>query len=134
MTAGDIYTIAGTGTEGFAGDGGPATAAKLALPFGVAVDGAGNVVIADFATTGCGSSRPSTGTFYGMAMTAGDIYTIAGTGPRGSPVTAGPQPPPSSPPREVRRWTVRATSSLPTSATTGSGLSRPAPGRSMGRR
>jgi hypothetical protein len=46
MTAGDIYTIAGTGTAGFSGDGGRATAAELHFPQGVAAD-AGNVVIAD---------------------------------------------------------------------------------------
>ena len=47
MTAGDIYTIAGNGTIESSGDGGPATAAELLAPEGVAVDGAGNVVIAD---------------------------------------------------------------------------------------
>ena len=47
MTAGDIYTVAGDGTEGFSGDGGPATSAELYAPAGVAVDGAGNLVIAD---------------------------------------------------------------------------------------
>ena len=47
MKAGDIYTIAGTGTTGFSGDGGPATAAKLDGPFGPATDAAGNVVFAD---------------------------------------------------------------------------------------
>ena len=90
MTAGDIYTIAGTGTEGFGGDGGPATAAKLALPFGVTVDGTGNVVIADWFNSRVRVVAASTGTFYGRAMTAGDIYTIAGTGARGFSGDGGP--------------------------------------------
>ena len=45
--AGTITTVAGTGAFGFSGDGGPATAAALASPIGVAVDGAGNLFIAD---------------------------------------------------------------------------------------
>ena len=47
MTKGDIYTVAGNGTYGFSGDGGPATHAALAVPLGVAVDGQGNLVISD---------------------------------------------------------------------------------------
>jgi hypothetical protein len=47
MTTGDIYTVAGTGHEGFSGDGGPATSAELDVPGGVAVDGADNLLIAD---------------------------------------------------------------------------------------
>jgi hypothetical protein len=31
MTAGDIYTIAGNGTQGYSGDGGPATSARALL-------------------------------------------------------------------------------------------------------
>jgi hypothetical protein len=46
MTARDIYTVAGDGTGGFSGDGGPATSAELYYPGGVAADG-GNLLIAD---------------------------------------------------------------------------------------
>ena len=45
---GRITTVAGTGTRGFTGDGGPAAQAQLAGPNGVAVDAAGNLFIADF--------------------------------------------------------------------------------------
>jgi uncharacterized protein (TIGR03437 family) len=44
---GIIETIAGTGVAGFAGDGGPATTARLNHPYGVALDLAGNLYIAD---------------------------------------------------------------------------------------
>ena len=79
MTAGDIYTVAGT-TFGFSGDGGPATAAKLNRPDAVAVDPHGNLAIADFGTNRVRIVAAKTGTLYGVAMTAGDIYTVAGTG------------------------------------------------------
>ena len=83
-TAGDIYTIAGDGTQGYSGDGGPATSARLSYPYWVAVGTSGNLFIADFgnnrirmvAATSCSSSC-----LYGLASTtAGDIYTIAGDG------------------------------------------------------
>ena len=48
---GDIITVAGNGTAGYSGDGGPATAAELNGPDGVAVDSAGDLFIADTATT-----------------------------------------------------------------------------------
>jgi hypothetical protein len=92
MTAGDIYTVAGDGVFGFGGDGGPATSAEFQEPLGVAVDGAGNIVVADTQTSlipsDTGNNRVrvvavTTGTFYGVPMTAGDIYTVAGTGSPG---------------------------------------------------
>jgi sugar lactone lactonase YvrE len=42
-----ITTLAGNGVAQFSGDGGPASAGSLNYPFGVAVDGEGNVYIAD---------------------------------------------------------------------------------------
>jgi hypothetical protein len=84
MTKGYIYTIAGDGTcrvfGGWrAGDQQP----ELSGPGGVAVDGGGDLLIADsYGTTGCGwwpASSCSTGCPFGLAsMTGGDIYTIAG--------------------------------------------------------
>ena len=47
MPSGVITTVAGNGTGGFSGDGGPATAASLNSPRGVALDAAGNLYIAD---------------------------------------------------------------------------------------
>ena len=46
-STGMFTTVAGTGEEGFSGDGGPATEAQLNSPMGVAVDGAGDLYIAD---------------------------------------------------------------------------------------
>jgi NHL repeat-containing protein len=83
MTAGHIYTVAGNGTAGFAGDGGPATSAELSFPEGVAVDVAGNVLVADVGTDRVRLVAAKTGTFYGRAMTAGHIYTVAGGGTSG---------------------------------------------------
>lgn len=48
LTNGVITTVAGNGTSGHTGDGGPATSATLASPRGVAVDHSGNLYIADF--------------------------------------------------------------------------------------
>ena len=76
---GTITTVAGTGEEGFSGDGGPAEQARLASPFGVAVDGAGNLFIADF-----GNHRIR------RVDRAGTITTVAGTGERGFSGDGGP--------------------------------------------
>jgi hypothetical protein len=47
VSRGAITTLAGNGTYGYSGDNGPATSAALNQPSGVAVDGSGNVYIAD---------------------------------------------------------------------------------------
>jgi pimeloyl-ACP methyl ester carboxylesterase/sugar lactone lactonase YvrE len=46
-TAGIITTIAGTGEQGFSGDGGPATEARLNHPTGIALDPKGRITFAD---------------------------------------------------------------------------------------
>jgi sugar lactone lactonase YvrE len=45
--SGVITTIAGTGEKGYSGDGGLATAAALSEPYGLVIDSAGNLFIAD---------------------------------------------------------------------------------------
>ena len=47
MTRGDIYTIAGDGTEGYSGDGGSATSAEINDPTGLAVDSSGDFIWSD---------------------------------------------------------------------------------------
>jgi DNA-binding beta-propeller fold protein YncE len=45
--SGTIASVAGDGTKGFAGDGGPAARARLNEPYGVVLDAAGNLYFAD---------------------------------------------------------------------------------------
>lgn len=71
-TSGIITTIAGTGEQGFSGNGGPATAAKINQPTSVAVDAAGNVYFTDDANN-----------MIRMVNPAGIITTVAGTGTAG---------------------------------------------------
>src|SRR5687767_12379881 len=44
---GTLLIVAGTGEKGFSGDGGPATQARMNAPFGVALDAAGHLFIAE---------------------------------------------------------------------------------------
>jgi hypothetical protein len=94
-TQGFIYTVAGTGTSGFTGDSGLATAAKLYLPQAVAVDNAGDIFVTEYSA----SLTPTLGgrvrvIYNGGAAaaqlitvenpsvttpTVGDIYTVAGS-------------------------------------------------------
>jgi sugar lactone lactonase YvrE len=71
-TTGTITTVAGTGQAGVLGDGGPATQARLLFPFGVVVDAAGNLFIADADNNRVRKVSP-----------AGMISTVAGTGHAG---------------------------------------------------
>ena len=136
MTAGDIYTVAGNGTQGFSGDGGPATAAELNTPLRTTVDAAGNVVISDSFNQRIRVLAAKTGTFYGRAMTAGDIYTIAGNGTAGFSGDGGPATA-TGLYKPLRVIVDAAGDNLvfcATSATTGSGWCRSRPARSTGRR
>ncbi len=84
MTEGYLYTIAGTGTNAYGGDGGPALSASFSNPIDVAVDSSGNIIVADVGNSRIRAIAASSGTFYGVSMTAGDIYTIAGNGTSGA--------------------------------------------------
>ena len=80
MSAGDVYTIAGNGTGGFAGDGGPATSSQLGFPDGVAFDSLGDLAVADESNNRVRFVPARDGVFFGPAMRANHIYTIAGNG------------------------------------------------------
>src|SRR5579859_3722736 len=75
-----LTTPAGSGAFGPLGDGRRATRAYLADACGAAVDHSGNLVIADTDSNRIRVVAHKTGIFYGRAMTAGDIYTVAGDG------------------------------------------------------
>ncbi|MGA2716202.1 MAG: hypothetical protein ABSG41_24145 [Bryobacteraceae bacterium] len=64
-TKGNITTVAGTGTWGYSGDGGPASKAMVASPEAVAIDTAGDIYIADSGNTDIREITPD-----------GNIHTI----------------------------------------------------------
>ena len=78
-TSGIITTVVGTGVAGYSGDGGPATAAELSDPWGLAIDAAGNLYIGD-----------TRNAVVRKVNTAGIISTIAGTGMAGYGGDGGP--------------------------------------------
>ncbi|MGC8460807.1 MAG: hypothetical protein ACP5OR_03045 [Candidatus Dormibacteria bacterium] len=90
MTPNDIYTVAGNGTLGYSGDGGVATSAELDQVTGVLVDSKGNLYLADYGNNRVREVAATTSTQFGVAMTANDIYTIAGTGTGGNTGNGGP--------------------------------------------
>ncbi len=77
---GNIATVAGNGISGYSGDGGAATESELASPFGIAVDGSGNVYIAD----------ESNSRIRKVTVSTGNITTIAGNGTAGYSGDGGP--------------------------------------------
>ena len=76
-SSGIISTLAGNGTKGSSGDGGPAEKAQLSGPLGLKLDNAGNLYIADGASVR-------------MVSAAGIITTVAGTGVLGLSGDGGP--------------------------------------------
>ena len=78
IVGGKITTIAGTGAEGFSGDGGAAISAQLESPSGVAIDSAGNIYIYD-----AGNLRIR------KVDANGIITTVAGNGQSGSTADGG---------------------------------------------
>lgn len=79
-TTGTLTLIAGNGSVGYAGDGGPATEAALSQPEGIFVDGSGNVFIADTGNSVIREVNASTGV----------IQTVAGNGTPGFAGDGGP--------------------------------------------
>jgi sugar lactone lactonase YvrE len=73
VSSGTITTIAGNGTAGFAGDGGPAANSQVNEPNGLALDAAGNLYIADYRTYRVREITIANGV-------VGNINTVAGNG------------------------------------------------------
>ncbi|MGA3210482.1 MAG: hypothetical protein ABSD20_04190 [Terriglobales bacterium] len=84
---GFIFTLAGNGSDGHSGDGGPASQAQLNSPSALAVDGNSNVYIADtsnFVVRGVYRGQGNLGYLSGSSLISGDIYPLAGNFSLGS--------------------------------------------------
>lgn len=88
--SGVITTIAGTGTAGFTGDGGPATAAALSFPVQPALDGAGNIYFADYQNFRVRRIDALTGVITTVAGNGTSFFPADG-GPATSSAISGPQ-------------------------------------------
>jgi len=89
-TNGTLTRIAGTGQPGFSGDGGPAVSAQLNVPAGLAVDGTGNLYIADAGTPGSAWSRPTEPSTPSLVTASKGIQETAASHQRaGRPVRRG---------------------------------------------
>lgn len=80
MTAGRIYTVAGSGGVVYGGEGQVTTAAGISDPRGIALDAANNLYISAFGHSRVRMVPRTTATFFGQAMTLNRLYTIAGSG------------------------------------------------------
>jgi hypothetical protein len=84
VSGGNIQSVVGApGFDAYLGDGGVAASGRIANPNGVFVDKAGNWFIADTVNHAIREVPKVSGTYYGIPMTGGFIYTIAGTGTAG---------------------------------------------------
>jgi len=70
----------GGGVPGYTGDGGPATSAQLRDPYSIAVDGAGNLYIADTDNNAIREVSASTGIIYTVAGNGGFCQSFGGDG------------------------------------------------------
>jgi hypothetical protein len=83
-------TVVGIGTGGSNESGLPGTASELDQPTGVAVDGAGDLFVADTGSCRVLVLPAASGTLFGQAMVAGRLFTVAGTGVCGTAGQGGP--------------------------------------------
>jgi hypothetical protein len=86
-----VTVVAGTAQAGSGGDGGPATAAQLNEPTGLAVDRSGDLLMADTANCRVRLVAAASGEAFGQRIERGHIYTVAGTGVCGSAGQGGPR-------------------------------------------
>jgi NHL repeat-containing protein len=80
LLVGSITTVAGTGTAGPTGDGGPATSAELSSPRGVYMDSAGDLFIADTENSRIRCVAGAVGGCFTPGLAIGSITTVAGSG------------------------------------------------------